>query len=85
MALTLAEVDPAVGVEHLRSWSEEVVVLVAAGRSSAERLRTTGELVRSAGLRLLFAMMVGTDRTDETLGLPEKTLSAWPRRARLSP
>ena len=76
--LTLAEVDPAVGVEHLRSWADEVVVLVAAGRSSAERLHTTGELVRVAGLRLRFAMMVGTDRTDETLGLPETAHRAEP-------
>lgn len=84
VALTLAEVDPAVGVEHLRSWADDVVVLVAAGRSSAERLRTTGELVRAAGLRLLFAMMVGTDRTDETLGLPETANRAWPRLTRQS-
>ena len=84
VALTLAEVDPAVGVEHLRSWADEVVVLVAAGRSSAERLRTTGELIRAAGLRLLFAMMLGTDRTDETLGLPAAQHRAEPRRARQS-
>ena len=32
VALTLAEVDPALGVEHLRSWAGQVVVLVTAGR-----------------------------------------------------
>lgn len=71
VVLTLAEVDPAVGVEHLKSWAEDVVLLVTAGRSSAERLRTTAELIRSAGLHLLFAMMVGADQTDESLGLPD--------------
>jgi capsular polysaccharide biosynthesis protein len=84
VTLTLGEVDHAVGVEHLRSWADEAVVLVAAGRSSAERLSTTGDLIRSAGLRLLFGMMVGTDRTDETLGLPEDAYRAWPRLARQS-
>jgi capsular polysaccharide biosynthesis protein len=71
VTLTLADMDPAIGVEHVRSWADRVAVLVSAGRSSAERLRTTGELIRSAGLHLLFAMMVGTDRTDESTGLPE--------------
>lgn len=71
VALTLAEVDPAVGVDHLRSWGEEVVLLVTAGRSSTERLRSTGELVRSAGLELRFAMLVGGDPRDESLGLPD--------------
>lgn len=85
VVVTLAEVDPAVGLEHLWSWVDEVVVLVAAGRSSAERLRTTGELIRSADLRLLFAMMVGADRSDESLGLPETAYREWPPMARRSP
>jgi capsular polysaccharide biosynthesis protein len=71
VVLTLADLDPAVGVEHLTSWADQVVILVTAGRSSAERLRTTAKLIRSAGLRLLFAVLVGADRTDESLGLPE--------------
>jgi hypothetical protein len=76
-SLALAEVEPAVGADHVRSWADEVIVLVAAGRSSAERLRTTGELIRSAGLRLLFAMMVGTDRTDESPGLGDAAPGFW--------
>lgn len=71
VVLTLVEIDPAVGVEHLRTWADRVVLLVTAGRSTAERLRTTGELLRTAGLRLLFAMLVGADANDESLGLPE--------------
>ena len=73
VALTLAEVDPAIGVEHVRSWADQVVVLVTAGRTSGERLRTVGELIRTVGLRLLFAMLVGSDRTDDSVGLPEAT------------
>jgi capsular polysaccharide biosynthesis protein len=68
--LALVEADPAIGLEHLSAWVDDVVVLVTAARSSAERLRTTGELIRSAGLRLRFALMVGSDQFDESLGLP---------------
>jgi capsular polysaccharide biosynthesis protein len=84
VVLTLAELDPAVGVDHVRSWSEQVVLLVTAGRSSAERLRTTAELVRSAGLKLPFAVMVGTDRTDESLGLPDASTAGVSRARRSS-
>ncbi|GAB3779425.1 YveK family protein [Nocardioides ungokensis] len=77
VVLVLAEVSPGVGVDHLTSWVDRVVLLVAAGRSSAERLRTTGELVRSAGLELDFAMMVGADRTDESSGLRDPEDPGW--------
>lgn len=71
VVLVLDDLDPAIGVDHLRSWTDRVVLLVTAGRSTAERLRTTAELIRSAGLQLPFAMLVGADRGDESLGLPE--------------
>ncbi len=45
-----------------------MVLVVTAGRSTAERLRTTAELVRSAGLGLSFVVMVGADHHDESLG-----------------
>jgi capsular polysaccharide biosynthesis protein len=69
VVLALVEVDPGIEATHLASWVEQVVPLVAAGRSTAELLETTGELVRAASLRLPFAMMVGADGTDESLGL----------------
>ncbi len=75
--LTLAEIDPAVGIDHLRSWADQVVLLVTAGQSSAERLRGTGELLRSADLPLLFAMMANTNRTDESLGDPDAHAADW--------
>ena len=71
VVLVLDEIDPALGVDHLTSWSDRVVLLVTTGRSTAERLRTIAELIRSAGLHLQFAMLVGADTTDESVGLPE--------------
>lgn len=78
VVLTLAEVNPAVGVDHLKSWADQMVLLVAAGGASAERLRSTADLIRSAGLKLLFAMMVGTDQSDESLGMPDTSAPGWP-------
>ena len=66
--LVLLEVDPGIDVDHLATWVDQVVPLVSAGASTAELLSTTGDLVREAGLALPFAMMVGCDATDESLG-----------------
>lgn len=78
VALTLVEVDPALGVEHVASWADQVVVLVTAGRSSAERLSTVAELIRAAGLRLHFAMLVGSTGRDDSLGLPDTQAAPKP-------
>ena len=69
--IALAEVDPASGAPHLGSWSEDAVLFVTAGRSSGERLRTAAELIRGAGLRLRFGVLLRTDRTDNSLGMPD--------------
>jgi hypothetical protein len=70
--LTLAPVDLEAGVDDLASWGTHVVLLVTAGRSSAEELRSAADLVRKAGLELLFALMVGSDRTDASHGHPDE-------------
>ncbi len=71
IVLTLAEVDPSVGTEHLASWGTQIVLLVTAGRSTAELLRTAASLIRNSGLTLMFAVLLGADRTDESVGLPD--------------
>ena len=71
VVLTLASIDPGDGVDELATWGDRVVLLVTAGRCSVERLRTAAELIRTAGLELVFAVMVESDRTDESLGLPD--------------
>jgi capsular polysaccharide biosynthesis protein len=74
--IALAEVDPASGAPNLGSWSEDAVLFVTAGRSSGERLRTAAELVRGAGLRLRFGILLRTDRTDDSLGMPDPEASS---------
>jgi hypothetical protein len=46
-----------------------VIVVVTSGHSSVERVRTAGDLVRSAGLDLRFAALLHADATDVSSGL----------------
>ncbi len=69
LLLTLATVDPSLGAEHLASWAGRAVVLVTAGRSSWTRIHAVGEMIRLAGISLVSAVLVGADKTDESLGL----------------
>jgi hypothetical protein len=48
---------------------DQVVPLVSAGHSTAELLETTAELIRAAGLTVPFALMIGSDDIDESVGM----------------
>jgi hypothetical protein len=66
--LVLADLDPSVGADYLRAWTHRVIVVVTAGRSSAESVRTAADLVRTAGLELRVAALLHTERTDDSSG-----------------
>ena len=69
LLLTLATVDPSLGGEHLATWATDAVAVVTAGRSSWEKIHGVAELVRLSGTRLVSAVLVGADKTDESLGM----------------
>ena len=69
LLLTLIILDPSVGGEHLATWAADAVVIVTAGRSSWTKIHAVGEMIRLAGTRLVGAVLVGADRTDESLGV----------------
>jgi capsular polysaccharide biosynthesis protein len=69
VVLVLATVDPATGAGHLTQMADEAIVVATAGRSNATEIRSTSELIRSAGVKVRSAILVGTDRNDDTLGL----------------
>ncbi len=69
LLLTLITLDPSVGGEHLATWAADAVVVVTAGRSSWTKIRAVSEMVRLAGTRLVSAVLVGADKTDESLGV----------------
>jgi hypothetical protein len=69
LLLTLARLDPSTGGDHLATWASDAVVMVTAGRSSWTKIHAAGEMIRLAGMRLASAVLVGADKTDETLGV----------------
>jgi capsular polysaccharide biosynthesis protein len=71
LLLTLATPDPSIGSEYLATWAPVAVVMVTAGRSSWTKINAVGEMVRLAGMRLVSAVLVGADKTDESLGVAQ--------------
>lgn len=69
LLLTLIPLDPSLGGEHLTMWAQDVVVTVTAGRSSWTKIRGASEMIRLSGARLVSAVLVGVDKTDESLGV----------------
>jgi capsular polysaccharide biosynthesis protein len=69
LVLTLAILDPAVGGEHLATWATDAVATVTAGRSSWERIHAAGEMIRLAGTRLDSVVLIGAEKSDESLGM----------------
>jgi capsular polysaccharide biosynthesis protein len=69
LLLVLAKLDPALGGEHLATWAADVVAFITVGRSSWTRIHAVAEMVRLAHLRLLSAVLVGADKSDDTIGV----------------
>jgi capsular polysaccharide biosynthesis protein len=69
LVLTMVTLDPSFGADHLATWATDVVAVVTAGRSSAERIHGVGEMIRLAGARLDSVVLIGADKTDESLGV----------------
>lgn len=68
LLLTIAELDPAVGGEHLSTWAEAAVAVFTAGRTRATRGYAVGEMLRLSRIRPISGVVVGADKTDESLG-----------------
>ena len=69
LVLTLAALDPSLGGDHLAGWARDAVAIVTAGRSSAARIRGVSEMIRLAGVQLISGVLIGADKTDESLGV----------------
>jgi capsular polysaccharide biosynthesis protein len=69
LLLTLAPLDPSLGGEYLSGWAHGAVAIVTAGRSSAARIHAVGEMIRMAGTPLIAGVLIGADKTDESLGM----------------
>jgi hypothetical protein len=71
VVLAVATADPAVGAWHLGHWANKATVLVTAGRSSAQRINGTAELLRAASIGVASAILVNADSYDDSVGLSD--------------
>jgi capsular polysaccharide biosynthesis protein len=69
LLLTLAVLDPSLGGDHLAGWARGAVVVVTAGEASATRIRAAAEMIRLSGTSLISGVLIGADKTDESLGV----------------
>jgi capsular polysaccharide biosynthesis protein len=69
LLLTLAALDPSVGGDHLATWAPAAVAMVTAGQSSWTRIHAASEMIRLSGTRLVSGILIGADKTDESLGV----------------
>ena len=74
--LTFAVLNPAFGGDHLGTWATNAVAVVTAGESSPEKIHAVGEMIRLSGARLDSAVLIGTDKRDESLGIIEQPLQS---------
>jgi capsular polysaccharide biosynthesis protein len=68
LVLTVAELDPAVGGEYLGTWAQAAVAIFTAGRTRAARAYAVGEMLRLSGVGVISGVVVGADKTDESVG-----------------
>ena len=69
LLLILATLDPALGGDYLGTWATNAVAVVTAGEASAEQLHGIGEMIRLAGTNLDSVVLIGADKSDESLGI----------------
>lgn len=66
--LTLVQLDPSLGGEHLGSWAPVAVLMVTAGQSTWTKIHAVGELARLGGVQPVSAVLIDADKFDESLG-----------------
>ncbi len=69
LLLTLATLDVSLGGDHLSTWATDAVAVITAGRSSWTTISAVGEMIRLSGTRLVSAVLIGADHSDESLGV----------------
>ena len=69
LLLVLATLDPALGGDHLATWVSDAVPVVTAGRSSWTKIHAVAEMLRLAQVELASAVLVGTDTSDDSIGV----------------
>jgi capsular polysaccharide biosynthesis protein len=68
LVVTVIELDPATGGEHLATWATSAVAVVTAGRTHGQKAYAVGEMLRLSGVDVVSAVLVDADKEDDSLG-----------------
>ena len=68
VVLSLVPFEIGRGLAYVKSSTPRCVVLVKAGRSTSEGLRTVAQAARAAGIDVAFVLLVGADSSDDSFG-----------------
>ena len=74
--LVLGDAELGVGAPPFSTWTDRAVLLVEAGRASAEFLDSVGRVFDASEVTVDFAMLVGADASDESPGFPASVAGA---------
>ena len=69
LLITYIELEPAQGSEHLATWATDGVAIVSAGLTHGQKAYSVGEMLRTSGVRVGAAVLVNTDKGDNSLGI----------------
>jgi hypothetical protein len=69
--LALTVLDPALWADHLATWATDSVVVLTAGESTGTKVHTIGQMIRLARVSLVSAILLGADKRDVSLGVPD--------------
>jgi capsular polysaccharide biosynthesis protein len=69
--VTLTMLDPAFGADHLATWTSSSAVVLTAGESTGTKIHTIGQMIRLAGVSVVSAILLGADKSDVSLGVPD--------------
>jgi len=75
--LTLAILDPALGADHLATWTADSAVILTAAESTGTKIHTIGQMIRLAGVSLVSGILLGADKNDVSFGVPDLGVTRW--------
>ncbi|HEV2070011.1 MAG TPA: Wzz/FepE/Etk N-terminal domain-containing protein [Acidimicrobiales bacterium] len=78
VVLALATLHADVGADYVRDWATRAVAVVTSGRSTVTALRSTSQMLRTAGIGIASVVLVAADPHDDTLGMAPTPLPFFP-------
>jgi hypothetical protein len=69
--------DPALGADHLATWTSDSAVILTVGESTGTKIHTIGQMIRLGGVTLVSGILLGADKDDVSLGAIDLGVTSW--------